>query len=204
MACYTRWLTLPTLFGVFLYVVQLLGLSIAGPLVPIFSLFIAIWSTVFLEVWQREALELAHRWGVLKYEDEENVRFAFQGEQRLHPSTGQPEVFYPHWRRWLTRVFTVPVLLLYVVGCVALMIYYFSALQLSLSAVATRTVGDSNAFSPLWFGFLIPILDVIYVRLARNFTDWENYPTESSYFRHTILKVRCARRSCHAWTCIES
>ena len=63
---YTWWLMAPALMGLILFIFQVKDGTLDHPLVPVYSLFIALWSTLFLEFWRRRNVELAHRWGVMK------------------------------------------------------------------------------------------------------------------------------------------
>lgn len=70
---YTNWLLFPAVIGALLFVGQLYWGEIDIAYAPLFSLFIALWAILLLEFWKRRNAELAQRWGVLHYEDEEIV-----------------------------------------------------------------------------------------------------------------------------------
>ena len=71
---YTQWLIIPAICGALLFVGQLYYGEIDIAYAPLFSLSIALWAILLLEFWKRRNAELAQRWGVLHFEDEEVVR----------------------------------------------------------------------------------------------------------------------------------
>lgn len=123
---YTRWLVLPAIIGIFLFLGQLYYGGIDMVYVPLFSLTTALWSILFLECWKRRNAELAQRWGVLHYEDEEAVRPQFAGVWKQDAETGEVLRIYPRWRRALKYAVTVPLLLSFVIGMVLLMVFVYS------------------------------------------------------------------------------
>ena len=115
--------------------------------VPFFCVFLACWSTLFIEMWQREAKRLAHRWGVTDYETKQEAQrigiyryytwrtytshvccclhtAGFRGIRELDSESGRMRVVhYPGWQRWLKRSVSFPVLALFVGMCVYFMVY---------------------------------------------------------------------------------
>jgi hypothetical protein len=151
---YTRWLLLPAVAGVLLFLAQMYHGTLDVPYVPLFSLFMAVWSILFLEFWKRRNAELAQRWGVLNYEDEEVVRPQFYGEWKQDASNGELVRVYPRWKRVLKFTITVPVIFGFLVGMVALMIIVFSTRDRLLAQVdvfesqyAIRSAFIANATS---------------------------------------------------------
>jgi hypothetical protein len=122
LGCYTRWLLVPTLLGTIIFALQLIGSDYVQSLLPCFSFLMALWSTIYLEVWHREMTEIARRWGVYKHEEEETFRFAFTGTTTWNETTQRMEIAYPSYKRWLTRAYTIPALLLYFAACVSFMV----------------------------------------------------------------------------------
>jgi hypothetical protein len=123
---YTHWLVLPSLVGILLFLGQLYWGRIDIAYVPLFSLFMALWSILFLEFWKRRNAELAQRWGVLHYEDEEAVRPQFTGLWKQDGATGDVVRVYPTWKRVATYCLTVPITLLFVGAMVLLLIAVYS------------------------------------------------------------------------------
>jgi Calcium-activated chloride channel len=123
---YTIALTLPAAAGIAIFVAQMNARSLDLPWVPLYSLGVAIWAVVLLEIWKRRNAELAQRWGVLNYEDEEVVRPQFVGSWKMDARTGAVLRVYPMWRRVLAFAVTIPTILIFVSSTVLLMMVVFS------------------------------------------------------------------------------
>ena len=85
---YTTWLALPTAAGIILFCFQVYEARIDHWLLPYYSLFVGLWSMLFLVRWRRRRVELAYRWGVMDHEEEEIERVEFNGVQRISSVTG--------------------------------------------------------------------------------------------------------------------
>jgi Calcium-activated chloride channel len=245
---YTRWLVVPAVFGAIVFLMQLWYQQMELSWVPLFSLFVAAWSTLFIEYWKRHNVTLAHRWGVLNYEQEEVTRPQFRGQWMQDPITGEVLRVYPVWRRWLKIGLSTLVVVLAVVLSSLAMLYVFTTRDSILQRLgAARTdaslppttnnnttndtlpapsarvlfpappsreeqrqwVGsasqsameqyESNTdYAEWWFamllppvayGFLIPLLDFLFGRVALLCNDWENHRTETQFRNHRVAKV---------------
>ena len=186
---YSRWLIAPAIVGLVLFIVQTFSF-VDGPLVPFFCLFIACWSTLFIEMWQREEKILANRWGVSNYEThEEQQRIGFVGSREIDPVTQKTIVVFPDWMRWLRLCISVPFLLLFASMCMYVMILLFSNWGSSVVDHSKDQTGTSFVSAPFLYGFMIPILDLIYFYFAKKFVIWENYQTDSAFYRSLTIKV---------------
>lgn len=123
---YTIWLVPPAAAGVLVFLAQMFSGSLEVAWVPLYSLGLALWSILMLHLWKRRNAELAQRWGVLAYEDEEVVRPAFVGLWKQDAATGTIVRVYPLWRRVLKYCVTVPIILAFVAASVLLMVFVFS------------------------------------------------------------------------------
>jgi Calcium-activated chloride channel len=63
MSFYTVWLTLPTIVGIALTIYQMVK-GVDTPLTTMYSIFVCVWVTVFIERWKRKAAEICLRWGL--------------------------------------------------------------------------------------------------------------------------------------------
>jgi hypothetical protein len=79
------------------YTVALIPLSLIGLLaqlfqlatgdldhvsVPIYCVFLAMWTTLWLESWKRQQVTWAFMWAVMDFEEEEEIRPEFVGSER--------------------------------------------------------------------------------------------------------------------------
>jgi hypothetical protein len=68
LGMYTFWLVPPAIAGIFAYIHQLMyGLATIPTF--LFSVFLALWATLFLEHWKRKEKTLAFEWGCMDYEE---------------------------------------------------------------------------------------------------------------------------------------
>ena len=247
---YTKWLIIPSIVGVGLFVLQVQAGTIDHPLLPFYSMFMAVWATMFLLFWRRRSSEFAYRWGVLHHEEEEVSRPEFHGEARRSEVTGEWELYYPAWRRVLKQLLGFPISGAWLAGILVGMVVLFdlrdnlieklsggadaanatvTAAGASGGAVANATslatppeakssgsflhfgyaddnermsldmydqkhYGDISFWAylllpPLTYGFMIPLLDAMYKKLATWLNRWENHRTETAYQNSLITKV---------------
>ena len=133
---YIQWLKLPGLLGLAIVLHQYLATSAweknnttgamgNNPYLAFYSLFIALWASLFLKFWRRcvfpctllidpcchvhsfiyplhdirRCAAYSFDWGTLHVDAFEPARRAFYGTPRLSPITGQLEPMYPTWKR---------------------------------------------------------------------------------------------------------
>jgi hypothetical protein len=67
---YTKYLTIPAVSGLSLFIMQQIQDQIDSKWSPLFSVMMCIWGSVFIESWKRRSSELCHVWDV---ENSENL-----------------------------------------------------------------------------------------------------------------------------------
>jgi hypothetical protein len=92
---YIRWLRIPGILGLLLFIFQTSDGSVDHALLPFYSIFMAFWSLCFLIFWNREQARLAAQWEVFKFEKNECARHEFYGEKRISAITSEEETYYP-------------------------------------------------------------------------------------------------------------
>lgn len=97
-----------SIFGLIVFLLQLLTGELDNPLRLLFSIIIMVWGFVVMVTWRRRSNFLAHRWGTLNYEEEETTRPQFKGEYRKDEITQEWVIFYPSWKRYLKYCVSVP------------------------------------------------------------------------------------------------
>eukprot|EP00505_MAST-04D_sp_SCG-Rhode-Island_P002053 Stramenopile-MAST_4_protein_2053 len=122
---YTKWLIIPALAGLGLFILQIRAGTIDHPLLPFYSMFLAVWASFFLLYWRRRSNELAYRWGVLHHEEAEVSRPEFYGEARRSEVTGEWELHYPAWRRLLKQAMGFPISAVWLAGILVGMVALF-------------------------------------------------------------------------------
>ena len=96
-------LVLPAAFGIVVFVVQRLAGKddqLVLVLNAVYSVFMSMWATVFLEGWRRKEASLAILWGTTKFERIEVPRPQYKGVMRRSPVTDKmEEIYYPTSKR---------------------------------------------------------------------------------------------------------
>lgn len=165
-------------------------------LIPYFAAFMAVWSTAFLEQWKRKEKNLAMKWGMFGFEDEEQVRVEFEGEIKASLIDGHEELYFPDEDRWPLMCASqsyIWTLALGVIGqCVCIMIiqYYI-----------TGGYGEKNTINPMIGTYhLGPIfaqlLNAVFIMfwgdnftpIAIRLTEKENHRTQTQFEDSLIAK----------------
>ncbi|CAG8760103.1 5332_t:CDS:2, partial [Dentiscutata heterogama] len=99
---YFTWLVIPSIAGL---VTHFSGAKYSIP----FSIFITLWSVIFVEFWRRKEYELAVDWGVRHFSRVERRRPEFRAECFIkNPITGEEVPYFSPWKRWLRRAVVAP------------------------------------------------------------------------------------------------
>ncbi|GMF29822.1 unnamed protein product [Phytophthora lilii] len=134
MEMYTRWLVVPSIAGVILFVLQVHSHHLDHPAAPVYALFMALWTSAFIIAWRRRAAALAYRWGTWGYEDEEVTRPEFYGDGSCSKRTDTKAIDnqkpierrYRLWKRLLKYSVTMPCVAGSMVAVVAVAYFAFS------------------------------------------------------------------------------
>ncbi|CAL1266921.1 unnamed protein product [Larinioides sclopetarius] len=190
---YTKALTLPAFFGVFLWLCYY-GRDQASEDIcfVVFALFNVLWATLYLESWKRNCAELAYRWGTLDIQNEllAEPRPLFAGPLAISPVTGRMEPTYPAWKRNLFRYcVSLPV-----IAFCLLVVFLVMFLIFELQTWWDRMI-DARGF-PFWMtlfpkvllALVINVLDGVYHKIAVWLNDKENYRGEEQYENHLVAK----------------
>ena len=102
-----------SIFGLVVFLCQIITGNWDHPTRPYFSVVVMIWSFLVMVNWKRRQTFLAHRWGTLNYQEEETTRPQFHGEYKFCPETNEWTIEYPHWRRWLKYSISIPLIIIF-------------------------------------------------------------------------------------------
>lgn len=186
-------LLVPGIVGLVVFIIQKIY-DDQDPIVlslnAIYSVFITIWATVYLEGWKRKESSLSIIWGTSKYERVEVPRPQYQGVKRRSPITDEmEEIYFPPGKRVKFIIFAASVSLLIlslVLGIVA------GLIVLKWQITKDLIVGGFNLAGPvisILNAVQIVAFNIIYEKLAKVLTDMENHKTENQYQDSFILKV---------------
>ena len=90
-------------------------------------MFIAVWSSFFLEYWKRKQSDTAMRWGMVGFEETAEARSEFQGVYKPHPVTGDPYLHFPRFEflKRVTQSTAIILFLIVVVIALVAAVFYF-------------------------------------------------------------------------------
>lgn len=153
------------------------------------AFFLVGWAAYSIEAWEVECKYAAAKWGTTDFEEEEQDRPQFVGDdeqpRRLSPITNQNETYYPPEKRYTTQfcstlcVFMSSLLLVLVVLLVFLAQYVVYDAGLKIEALAIFSVV---------MACLIQVVSRIYGRVAYFLNDQENYRTQTAYENNLTFK----------------
>ncbi|KAF0688583.1 Aste57867_19828 [Aphanomyces stellatus] len=196
---YTRFLVVPSVVGVALFLLEWQGIKTSVYMWPC-TILLAMSTSVFVDAWKKTQRTTEFKWQYMPLEDSyAEPRAAFAGEWLQDPITGDLVFDTPQWKRQLTRLgVTLPLVLLM---CTAVFLYV-QGLELFYDNnrhwfPMCYDADDSNDV-PIcaWVlqgpsvlnAILIEVMDILYLRLARWLTLLENYRTVAEHDNHLIAK----------------
>ncbi|KAF0688930.1 Aste57867_19534 [Aphanomyces stellatus] len=177
---------------------EVLVLSGKAWLIPAFSLFMCIWSTLFLETWKREQNVLAMKWGMSELNEEENTRPQFDGEPISSPINGVTTLYFPPSKKYQRVAMSWAVLLLLISVVFLLVAGIFRLRYLWTNDKSSSKIQLPGSLSHIPVGSLlaslanvvqITIMGRIYYKTFYSFNEYENHETDSDYESSLILKT---------------
>ncbi|KAI3633899.1 hypothetical protein MIR68_008064 [Amoeboaphelidium protococcarum] len=200
---YTNWVLAAAIVGliVFFYGLgkissasvndQLLVRIFDNELSPVFSLFMAVWGTLFLEYWKRYQGTLAYKWDVWKFEKSELIRPEWRPiGARKSPITGKYELHQPTWMYRSKIVVSFLVSLV----CIAIVILSVAAIIVYRVFInfAVSNSGEYLWVAPVTSGLfslvVLIVLAMAYKKIAVVLNDWENHKFQTDYEDGLIYK----------------
>jgi len=180
---YTYWIAAPGIFGLCLFIAQLVTGRKDLIFVPFYAAFLALWASSLLEFWKRRSNGLAHMWGVTNFAETEHVRPEYKGTMQMRDIvTGQLMDWFPKGRRYVRMSISFQLLFFMVavtlVSMISLIIFRLVINKVTMGYGA----GVLNAIIML-------LLDNVYRKLAIKLNDWENHRTNTQHEKSLIIKI---------------
>ncbi|XP_033101600.1 anoctamin-4-like isoform X5 [Anneissia japonica] len=158
-----------------------------------YACFMALWSTMFCEMWKRKQAEIDYDWDLFGFEDqEENTRPEYEAsapDKRVNPITQLTEpylAFYKKFPRLVASVLTILFMISLVFAAVLGVIIYRIAVRAALAAVSDSLIASqASLITSLTASCIsvtvIVLLQFLYEKIATWLTDLELHRTETSY-----------------------
>lgn len=185
LAYYNRALVIPAIAGLAFFIYQLADNTVDADGVPAYSIFVAIWASLFLEFWKRKEAKYRVRWGMTKFLEKEQPRPEFKGTWLPSPIDGRKVETFPFIKRVVRMIFSQSViwtLIGVVIACVIGIFFFRRALKGNIDPSA------GNIITSIVNAIQIQILNYIYGQVSRNLNDYENHRTDTEYQNNLIAK----------------
>merc|ERR1711871_45209 len=159
----------------------------------LYCAFLAVWSTVFLEMLKRQNVKLAFTWGSSGAEADEKDRADFVGSAiERDPVTNKDFQVYPIWRRQLFQIFvSAPVIasacICVMAIAVSLILYRTAFDQLVKVEVAGASLG--GLLVSFFCAASIIVCDAVYNKIGMALLEAENHRTQTEYDDARVQKV---------------
>jgi anoctamin-10/anoctamin-7 len=202
---YTKWLISASFVGFIIWMaISADGDDPDSPSIPYFTVFMAIWATLYLESWKRTEKQTACRWGMVDFEQEQQPRPEFDAISfwRESPVTGQQEKYFPDELRYPVLVYSTAISSTFIitVASAIVAIYIFKAFLSDPAPYGKVYFGSGNPDDDSSFALgsiigssmnaiQIMVMNVIYEKVAEKLTDKENHRTETEYEDALISKT---------------
>jgi anoctamin-10 len=72
-----------------------------------------VWSFHVMITWKQRQHDLTHRWGTMKYQENETPRPQFNGKYKICEVTKRSIVTYPAWKRWMKYMISIPLTMMF-------------------------------------------------------------------------------------------
>ena len=187
---YTTWLCSAAFFGIVIQVIAWSEGTTDTTTIPLFGLFMCLWSTFFLEFWKRKQSTLSMEWGMHGFEQEEDMRPSFQGEEITSPINGSVVKWFNPMAKLKKLLYSACVILsliLLVVGIIS-SIFYFKNWSIDQKE-GSFLQKNGPAVAAVLNAVQIQLMNIVYQRIAESLNDMENHHTDTQYEDNLITKV---------------
>jgi len=202
---YTRWLGFASVVGILAMILGYSGIRNENNWAnSVYSIFMAIWATLFLEYWKRERNSLAYKWNMLNFDNAEGIRPGFRGSDLFGAYVNDEFVplredeiygvqapkktkFFPKDKVHINMLTGFGII---VTLCIVVVMSTMSILTFRLFVQHSEKY---SAYSSIIGGVLnaiaIVVLNKIYRSIAVRMNEWENHRTESAYIDNLLFKI---------------
>lgn len=198
MDCYNKSLLPIAVLGVLLTCLRgVMGTVLYMQVLVVWALLVSVvWSYWVLKKWSRRNNELNFQWKnnletkAIVYRNPK-----FRGESFVNPVSGRPDQSYPSWKRY-PKYFAVALFMLLQISIMMLVI----ACWITVFEILQVRYPAKGAFSAQWFyilgggvcyGLFVDVVqwNLIVMRAARMFTEWENWKTIEQFEKSLVRKL---------------
>lgn len=189
---YTTWLFWASIVGVCVWInVAYENNNPDAVLIPYFAVYMAVWSTFFLESWKRHESFVAMKWGMTDLERSETPRPEFMQDRSVvkTPSAvdGSRDFYYPRRENMKRKLISVGTSGAFVLAVVAAVVGMFAAKF--IMAASSNLSSYSGFLATLLNAVQIQLMGALYSFVSLELNKYENHRTESLYEDALITKT---------------
>lgn len=154
----------------------------------IFTLFIVIWTTLFLEYWKRKEKNFGIRYGQLDYEEKEQERPGFNGIFKRDLANSSMNVLvYSKTKRQFKMLFGGLISFIIILLSVAatLLIMYFKTWMLENGVSPTY----ANIIAPLLNFVSAKLFTLLYDSISKKLNNYENHKSITQFEDSLVYKI---------------
>mmetsp|Transcript_33029 Transcript_33029/g.68964 ORF Transcript_33029/g.68964 Transcript_33029/m.68964 type:complete len:739 (-) Transcript_33029:239-2455(-) len=183
MSHFNKWLSVATILGVGLWLVDLIVGTPDNFTAIFFCIAMGFWSTFIIHFWRRTAATHALKWGTLGMSKQlEPTRPEFVGVSRINPVTGRIDRYYPWSERMWKVIFSYSVLSVALIALVFVIMVLFALRHIFAQHGGRLTFMFVNAI-------VVELMNTIFTSVAKRLTDRENHRAYSEYANHLLAKT---------------
>lgn len=193
---YTSWLVWATVAGFIVYIdVAIENDDPNATLTPYFAVFMALWSTSFLESFKRHENRHSMMWGMTNTEENEAPRAEFIADKSVTCDQANPvdgssnHYYYPKSEDRKRKCISLAVSVFFIMAVIAAVIGMFSAKFLMMSSDNPDVQKSAGIVAALLNAVQIQVMGTIYSSISLALNSYENHKTDTHYEDALIAKT---------------
>jgi len=203
---YTQWLWLSSAIGVIAFIFWIVDKTTDSQwsiwALTIYSIFLALWASFFLETWKRKNNELNYKWGTMDFTEQEVERPDFIGEDTagFYSEGSWIEIdhtvdygvkipkskYYPRNKRTSKFVASLPLIATMIT---MLVIATFAILSFRLFVQRKGDAVGGSFAGAIVNAIVIIAFNLFWKQVALRLTEWENHRLETEFNNSLISKL---------------
>ncbi|KAG8180701.1 hypothetical protein JTE90_005798 [Oedothorax gibbosus] len=178
-----------------MYLIDIVKSSSDNDLTPAFAAIICLWGTIFMEVWKRKQISLAHKWHVENFDHVEPDRPQFYGtKSEYNRFTRSSMFYYPFYKKLMKYLFSVSVLVVMVmlvfISVTSVILYrVYMTISFCVDGDSVCDLMHGTILATLLNTISIMILGKVYEVIAVKLNEWENHQTLSEHNDALVVKL---------------
>jgi Calcium-activated chloride channel len=191
----TKWMLFPAVIGTAVFVHQLIIGSLNTNYLPAYGIFMALWSSFFIEAWNRQSNKLAQKFGTMDFQASEPLRpeYTLKAKRIRSYVDGKPTYFVEPLPATVRRTISGSATLTLLGAGIAIIFSIFFVRVLLINQTKTKggklPDGSPDYITSVINAVVIQLMNFAYTWLAKFFNSIERHPTKSAYDNALTLKL---------------